>query len=88
MWQRRLLTEHVVRLALAEAIQSQVAGKLIPEFNHPDIPGNTSLDLIVMSPRDKTIEVACELKWVRKTTEKHQGIGSQRSSVTFLGLNA
>lgn len=66
----RLLTEHVVRLALAEAIQSQVAGKLIPEFNHPDIPGNTSLDLIVMSPRDKKIEVACELKWVRKTTDK------------------
>lgn len=66
----RLLTEHVVRLALAEAIQSQVSGKLIPEFNHPDIPGNTSLDLIVMSPRDKKIEVACELKWVRKTTDK------------------
>jgi len=66
----RLLTEHVVRLALAEAIQSQVTGKLIPEFNHPDIPGNTSLDLIVMSPRDKKIEVACELKWVRKTTDK------------------
>ncbi|MBV2350733.1 hypothetical protein KUL97_03305 [Synechococcus sp. HK05] len=66
----RLLTEHVVRLALAEAIQSQVPGKLIPEFNHPDIPGNTSLDLIVMSPRDRKIEVACELKWVRKTTDK------------------
>jgi hypothetical protein len=66
----RLLTEHVVRLALAEAIQSQVSGKLIPEFNHPDIPGNASLDLIVMSPRDKRIEVACELKWVRKTTDK------------------
>lgn len=66
----RLLTEHVVRLALAEAIQSQVSGKLIPEFNHPDIRGNTSLDLVVMSPRDKKIEVACELKWVRKTTEK------------------
>lgn len=66
----RLLTEHVVRLALAEAIQSQVHGKLIPEFNHPDIPGNTSLDLIVMTPRDRKIEVACELKWVRKTTDK------------------
>lgn len=66
----RLLTEHVVRLALAEAIQSQASGKMIPEFNHPDIPGNTSLDLIVMSPRDRKIEVACELKWVRKTTDK------------------
>ena len=70
----KLLTEHVVRLALAEAIQSQVAGKMIPEFNHPDIPGNTSLDLIVMSPRDKKIEVACELKWVRETTASRNWI--------------
>lgn len=66
----KLLTEHVVKLPLAEAIQSQAPGKLIPEYNHPDIPGNTSLDLIVMSPRDRKIEVACELKWVRKTTDK------------------
>jgi len=66
----RLLTEQVTRLALAEAIQSQVTGKLIPEFNHADIPGNTSLDLVVMTPRDKKIEVAIELKWVRKTTDK------------------
>jgi hypothetical protein len=66
----RLLTEQVVRLALAEAIQSQVSGKLVPEFNHPDIPGNSSLDLVVMTPRDKKIEVAIELKWVRRTTDK------------------
>jgi hypothetical protein len=66
----RLLTKQVARLALAEAIQSQVTGKLIPEFNHADIPENTSLELVVMTPRDKKIEVAIELNWVRKTTDK------------------
>ena len=65
----RLLTEQVTRLALAEVIQSQVIGKLLPEYNHPDLAGNKQLDLAVMSPRDRKISVAIELKWVRKTTD-------------------
>jgi len=39
----RLITEEVIRLALAEAIQSQAKDKLTPEYNYPAIPGSSSL---------------------------------------------
>lgn len=64
----RLISEDVTRLALAEVVQSQVAGDIEAEFNHPDIPGNTRLDLLVRSPRVNKIDVAIEHKWVRSTS--------------------
>jgi len=66
----RLISEDVTRLALAEVIQSQVAGDIEVEFNHPDIPGNTRLDLLVRSPGAQNIDVAIEHKWVRSTSAK------------------
>lgn len=65
----RLITEDFTRLVLAEVVQSQVAGPLEAEFNHPDLPGNTRLDLLVRSPRAANIDVAIEHKWVRATSD-------------------
>ena len=64
----RLISEDVTRLALAEVVQSQVAGDIEAEFNHPDIPGNARLDLLVRSPQAQDIDVAIEHKWVRSTS--------------------
>lgn len=64
----RLITEDLTRLVLAEVVQSQVAGSLEAEFNHPDIPGNARLDLLVRSPRANNIDVAIEHKWIRATS--------------------
>jgi hypothetical protein len=64
----RLISEDVTRLALAEVVQSQVAGDIEAEFNHPDIPGNARLDLLVRSPRVQNIDIAIEHKWVRSTS--------------------
>jgi hypothetical protein len=65
---QRLITEDLSRLFLAEAIQSQISGSVEPEFNHPDLPGDTRVDLLVRSPNAQNIEAAIEHKWVRKTT--------------------
>ncbi len=64
----RLISEDVTRLALAEVVQSHAKGNVEAEFNHPDIPGNSRVDLLVRSPQAQNIEVAIEHKWVRATT--------------------
>lgn len=64
----RLLSEDVTMLALAEVVQSHAKGSVEAEFNHPDIPGNSRVDLLVRSPQALNIEVAIEHKWVRSTT--------------------
>lgn len=65
---QRLISEDLSRLFLAEVIQSQISGALEPEFNHPDLPGDTRVDLLVRSPNAGNIEAAIEHKWVRQTT--------------------
>jgi hypothetical protein len=65
----RLVREDFAKIVVAEALQSQVAGAIEPEYNHPDLPGNTRLDLLVRSPQAKNIQAAVELKWVRRSTD-------------------
>ena len=65
----RLISEDLSRVFLAESVQSQVPGPLEPEFNHPDLPGNTRIDLLVRSRNAQNIEAAIEHKWVRRTGE-------------------
>jgi hypothetical protein len=67
---RRLLTEDLSRLFLAEVLQTQISGSIEPEHNHCDLPGNTRVDLILKSPTAQNIEAAVEHKWVRRTTER------------------
>lgn len=64
-----LIREDYVRLALSEVFQSLSSGTLDFEYNHPDLPGNTRVDLLVRSPQAQNIETAAEVKWVRQTTE-------------------
>ncbi len=66
---QKLVREDFAKIVVAEAIQSQVTGAIDPEFNHPDLPGNTRLDLLVRSPQAQNIQAAVEIKWVRKSTE-------------------
>ncbi|WP_273209583.1 hypothetical protein [Marinobacter subterrani] len=65
----RLISEDISRIFLAETVQSQISGAIEPEINHPDLPGNTRLDLLVRSPSAQNIEAAIEHKWVRRTGE-------------------
>ena len=63
------MREDFAKIVVAEALQSQVAGAIEPEYNHPDLPGNTRLDLLVRSPQALNIQAAVELKWVRRSTD-------------------
>ena len=65
----RLLSEDYSRLVLTEAVQPFIGGDFEAECNHPDLPGDCRIDLLVRSPRAATIEAAIEHKWVRATTE-------------------
>lgn len=65
-----MISEDISKTFLAEAIQSQIPGSLEPEFNHPDIPGNSRLDLLIRSSTAQNIEAAIEHKWVRYTGDK------------------
>jgi hypothetical protein len=65
---QRLIREDLSRLFLAEVVQTQISGSVEPEFNHPDLPGDTRVDLLVRSPNAQNIEAAIEHKWVRRTT--------------------
>jgi hypothetical protein len=65
----RLISEDLSRIYLAEIVQTQISGSIEPEYNHPDLPGNTRVDLLVRSPNAQNIDVAIEHKWVRPTTD-------------------
>jgi len=65
---QRLISEDLSRLFLAEVVQTQISGRVEPEFNHPDLPGDTRIDLLIRSPTAQNIEAAIEHKWVRHTT--------------------
>ncbi len=64
------MREDFAKIVVAEALQSQVAGAIEPEHNHPDLPGNTRVDLLVRSPQAQNIQAAVEIKWVRRSTDK------------------
>jgi hypothetical protein len=65
---QRLISEDLSRLFLAEVVQTQISGRVEPEFNHPDLPGDTRVDLLIRSRNAQNIEAAIEHKWVRQTT--------------------
>jgi hypothetical protein len=53
-----LITEDFSRLVLAEAVQSSAYGPIDVEYNHPDLPGNCRLDLLVCSLQAGNITIA------------------------------
>jgi hypothetical protein len=65
----RLISEDLSRIFLVEILQSQTSGFVEPEYNHPDLPGDTRVDLLIRSPNAQNIEAAIEHKWVRETTQ-------------------
>lgn len=65
----RLIREDFVKVILAETLQSLAGGMLDPEYNHPDLPGTTRIDIALRTHRSRDIFVASELKWVRETTD-------------------
>lgn len=65
----RLLTEDFTKIVLAEAVQAYTSGSIDPEYNHPDVPGDARIDLLVRSPQAANIEAAIEHKWIRATTD-------------------
>lgn len=69
-WERRcdrakFLDENSFRRAVAEYLQSRTTAKIESEYNHPDIPGNTRLDLVGFGPQAKKIDFAVEAKWIK-----------------------
>ena len=64
-----LVREEVVKVFVAEIMQSLEGGVLDPEYNHPDLPGDTRIDIALRDARSKDILLGLELKWVRRTTE-------------------
>lgn len=63
-----LIREDFVRPLLAEVLQSMTVGPVEVELNHPDIPGDTRIDVVLRTPRGASIRIASEVKWVRNTT--------------------
>ncbi len=67
---QKLIREDFVKLVSAEVLQAQIEGKVEAEFNHPDLPGNTRIDLIARSPQAQNIQALVEIKWVRRSTDQ------------------
>jgi hypothetical protein len=70
-WERlcdrgQFLDENSLHRAVAEYLQSVTTSIVKPEFNHPDIPGNTLVDLVGFGPTGKKIDFAVEAKWVKE----------------------
>lgn len=66
---QKLIREDFIKLAAAEVLQAQIEGTVEAEFNHPDIPGNTRIDLIARTAQAGNINALVEIKWVRRSTD-------------------
>lgn len=60
-----LLDEAMIKRTIAEALQAMTQLRIEPEYNHPNIPGATRLDLIGRQSEDGPIALAIETKWVK-----------------------
>lgn len=66
MCQREVLVdEAMVKRTIAEALQAMTQLHIEPEHNHPDIPGDTRLDLVGRQSDSGPIALAVETKWVK-----------------------
>lgn len=63
----KLVDEAGVKLYVAEALQAISGREVDVELNHPDLPGNKRLDVVVKRPQSATLDAAVELKWVRQS---------------------
>jgi len=60
------LDENSLRRTVAEHFQAVTSAIVVPEYNHPDIPGNKRLDVAGFGPQRKKIEFAVESKWIKE----------------------
>lgn len=64
---RALVDEAVVKLFAADVLGAVSGREIEPEFNHPDLLGNTRIDVVIWRPQRTMMVAVVELKWIRPT---------------------
>ena len=62
-----LVDEAVVKLFASDVLGAVSGREIQPELNHPDLPGNTRIDVVVWRPQHTMMDAVVELKWIRTT---------------------